>query len=99
MKLFKLSLIIQIIKNPQIPKLNYENLEKLKKYNERFLTFWELGCLDDVGFCNFWFGYIYKSKGGLTSELTSLIYIHIYIYIYISDNVQFQKKLQFFTYF
>ena len=31
MKLFKLSLIIQIIKNPQIPKLNYENLEKLKK--------------------------------------------------------------------
>ena len=39
MKLFKLSLIIQIIKNPQIPKLNYENLEKLKKYNERFLTF------------------------------------------------------------
>lgn len=39
MKLFKLSLIIQIIKNPQIPKLNYEKLEKLKKYNERFLTF------------------------------------------------------------
>ena len=39
MKLFKLSLIIQIIKSPQIPKLNYENLEKLKKYNERFLTF------------------------------------------------------------
>ena len=77
MKLFKLSLIIQIIKNPQIPKLNYENLEKLKKYNERFLTFWELGCLDDVGFCNFWFGYIYKSKGGLTSELTNLIYIYI----------------------
>ena len=35
MKLFKLSLIIQIIKNPQIPKLIYENLEKLKKYNER----------------------------------------------------------------
>ena len=39
MKLFKLSLIIQIIKSPQIPKLNYDNLEKLKKYNERFLTF------------------------------------------------------------
>ena len=39
MKLLKLSLTIQIIKNPQIPKLNYENLEKLKKYNERFLTF------------------------------------------------------------
>ena len=35
MKLLKLSLTIQIIKNPQIPKLNYENLEKLKKYNER----------------------------------------------------------------
>ena len=39
MKLLKLSLTIQIIKNPQIPKLNYENLEKLKRYNKRFLTF------------------------------------------------------------
>ena len=39
MKLYKLSLIIQITKSPQIPKLNYENLEKLKRYNKRFLTF------------------------------------------------------------
>ena len=40
MKLYKLSLIIQIIKKPPNSKLNYEDLEKLKKkYNGRFLTF------------------------------------------------------------
>ena len=37
MNLFKLSLIIQIVKNPQIPKLNYENLEKLKNIMKDFL--------------------------------------------------------------
>ena len=37
MKLLKLSLTIQIIKNPQIPKLNYENLEKLKNIMKDFL--------------------------------------------------------------
>ena len=41
MKLFKLSLIIQIIKNPQISKLNYENLEKKKK--NRMKDFLPLG--------------------------------------------------------
>ena len=62
MKLFKLSLIIQIIKNPQIPKLNYENLEKLKKYNERFLTFGNWDALMMLVFAIFGLGIFINPK-------------------------------------
>ena len=72
MKLFKLSLIIQIIKSPQIPKLNYENLEKLKKYNERFLTFGNWDALMMLVLEIFGLG-IFITPKEVDSELTNLV--------------------------
>ena len=72
MKLFKLSLIIQIIKSPQIPKLNYDNLEKLKKYNERFLTFRNWDALMMLVLEIFSLG-IFITPKEVDSELTNLV--------------------------
>ena len=73
MKLFKLSLIIQIIKNPQIPKLNYENLEKLKKYNERFLTFGNWDAFVRLNLINHFVGFI-LCQFACNSALRNLVF-------------------------